>query len=80
MPEELRLIPRPLRLPSPTARDLLAVVFRQRRVLLVSFAAVFLAVVLYGIVAPSYQAEMKVIVRRGRVDPVVSATPSQAEF
>jgi len=80
MPEELRLIPRPLRLPSPTARDLLAVVFRQRRVLLVSFAAVFLAVVLYGIVAPSYQAEMKVIVRRGRVDPVVSSTPSQAEF
>ena len=75
-----RLIPRSARVPSPTLRDLLAVVFRQRRLALISFVAVFLAVVLYGLIAPPYQSEMKVLVRRGRVDPVVTSTPSQAEF
>jgi uncharacterized protein involved in exopolysaccharide biosynthesis len=80
MPEELRLIPRSARVPSPTLRDLLAVVFRQRRLALISFGGVFLAIVLYGWIAPPYQSEMKVLVRRGRVDPVVTSTPSQAEF
>ena len=80
MPEELRLIPRSTRVPSPTLRDLLAVVFRQRRLALFSFVAVFFAIVLYGLIAPPYQSEMKVLVRRGRVDPVVTSTPSQAEF
>lgn len=80
MPEELRFIPRSAHVPPPTLRDLLAVVFRQRRLALISFVAIFLAVVLYGLVAPPYQSEMKVLVRRGRVDPVVTSTPSQAEF
>jgi uncharacterized protein involved in exopolysaccharide biosynthesis len=80
MPEELRLIPRLAYVPPPTLRDLLAVVFRQRRLALISFVGIFLAVVLYGLIAPPYQAEMKVLVRRGRVDPVVTSTPSQAEF
>jgi len=61
-------------------RDLLAVIFRQRRLLMISFGGTFLAVLLYGLVAPSYQSEMKVLLRRGRVDPVVSSTPSQAEL
>ena len=80
MPEELRIIPRSARVPSPTLRDLLAVVFRQRRLALTSFVGIFLAIVLYGLIAPPYQSEMKVLVRRGRVDPVVTSTPSQAEF
>jgi uncharacterized protein involved in exopolysaccharide biosynthesis len=80
MPEELRLIPRLTHVPSPTLRDLLAVIFRQRRLALFSFVAVFFAIVLYGLIAPPYQSEMKVLVRRGRVDPVVTSTPSQAEF
>jgi len=80
MPEELRLIPRSARVPPPTLRDLLAVVFRQRRLALTAFVAAFLAIVLYGLIAPPYQAEMKVLVRRGRVDPVVTSTPSQPEF
>ena len=80
MPEELRLIPRSAHVPAPTLRDLLAVVFRQRRLALISFVAIFLAIVLYGLIAPPYQSEMKVLVRRGRVDPVVTSTPSQAEF
>jgi polysaccharide biosynthesis transport protein len=80
MPEELRLVPRPVQLPPPTMRDLLAVLFRQRRLLLGSFMATFLAILLYGIIAPPYQAEMKVLVRHGRLDPMVTPTPSQAEF
>lgn len=80
MPEELRLIPRSAPVPAPTLRDLLAVVFRQRRLALISFVVIFLAVVLYGLVAAPYRAEMKVLIRRGRVDPVVTSTPSQAEF
>ncbi len=61
-------------MPSPTARDLLAVVFRQRRLLTCSFATVFLAVLLYGLLSPSYQAHMKILLRRARVDPAVAPT------
>ena len=57
-------------------RDLLAVMFRQRRVVLISFAAIFISALLYGWLAPSYQAEMKVLVRKGRVDPMVTPTPT----
>jgi polysaccharide biosynthesis transport protein len=80
MPEELRIIPRAAHVPSPTLRDLLSVVFRQRRLALKSFVGIFLAIFLYGLIAPPYKSEMKVLVRRGRVDPVVTSTPSQAEF
>lgn len=61
-------------------RDLLAVIFRQRRLLVCSFGVTFLAVLLYGLIWPSYQSEMKILLRRGRVDPVVTSTPSQAEL
>ncbi len=80
MSEELRLVSRSASQPSPTLRDLLAVLFRQRRLLITAFFTIFLAVTLYGILAPPYQSEMRVILRKGRVDPVVSSTPSQAEF
>jgi len=81
MGEELRLIPRPVwQSPSPTLRDLLAVVFRQRLLMLGSFLGIFVPVLLYGLLAPSYKSEMKVLLRKGRVDPVVAPTPTQAEF
>jgi uncharacterized protein involved in exopolysaccharide biosynthesis len=80
MPEELRLIPRSTRAPSPTLRDLLAVMFRQRKLALISFAAVLLATLVYRLVAPIYQAEMTVLVRHGRVDPVMTATPTEPQF
>lgn len=80
MPEELRLVPKPIRTPSPTLRDLLAVIFRQRRLAVITFALALAAIMTYRLVAPSYQSEMKVLLRRGRVDPVVAPTPSQAEF
>jgi protein tyrosine kinase modulator len=76
MSEELRLVPRAVQVPAPTLRDLLAVVFRQRRLLGISFATIFLATLAYGIFFPSYQSEMKVMVRRGRVDPILTPAPT----
>ena len=81
MAEELRLVsPEPAGRPSPTLRDLAAVLFRQRQAALAVFAIGFLAVMTYGLLAPSYKSEMKILLRRNRVDPVVTPTPSQAEF
>jgi uncharacterized protein involved in exopolysaccharide biosynthesis len=48
---------------------LLAIFFRHRRLVLVSFLSVALGTLLYGVLAPSYESHMKVLVRRGRVDP-----------
>jgi uncharacterized protein involved in exopolysaccharide biosynthesis len=76
MGEELTILRKPVPAPTPTMRDLLAVLFRQRRLGFSSFAAVSLAVVLYGVIAPSYQAHMKVLVRRGRVDAPLTPTPT----
>jgi uncharacterized protein involved in exopolysaccharide biosynthesis len=61
-------------------RDLLAVVFRQRRLALIAFAMTLAAAIAYRLIAPCYESEMKVLLRRGRVDPVVAPTPSQAEL
>jgi uncharacterized protein involved in exopolysaccharide biosynthesis len=76
MAEELTIIRKPVPAISPTMRDLLAVLFRQRRLALFSFMATFLAVLGYGVLAPSYQAHMNVLVRRGRVDPLVTPAPT----
>lgn len=80
MAEEIRIVPRSPREGSPTTRDLLAVLFRQPRLVLISFLLTFLGVLTYGIVSPTYESEMKVLLRRGRVDPVVGPIGSQAEF
>jgi uncharacterized protein involved in exopolysaccharide biosynthesis len=77
MPEELRLIPRGVQAPAPTLRDLVAVMFRHRRLAVSAFAAVLTAVLLYGWLAPSYRAEMKILVRRNRWDPPVTSAPEQ---
>jgi hypothetical protein len=61
--------------PSPTLRDVLAIVFRQRRVAISTFLAVLVLTAVYAWITPAYQAHMKVLLRRGRVDPVV--TPEQ---
>lgn len=76
MGEELTIIRKPVPAPSPTLRDLLAVFFRQRRLASLSFMTIFLAVLGYGVFAPSYQAHMNVLVRRGRVDPLVTPAPT----
>ena len=61
---------------SPTLRDLLVVLFRQRRVAGCTFLVVLLLTGAYAWITPAYQAHMKVLLRRGRVDPVVTAEPN----
>ena len=55
-----------------TLRDVLAVLFRRRRLMIVSFCGVFLGGILAGLLLMNrYQAHMQILVMRGRVDPVV---------
>jgi polysaccharide biosynthesis protein PslE len=77
MADELTIVPRTMRAPSLTLRDVVSVMFRQRRLVVISFAVIFVGGMLYRWLAPSYQAEMKVLVRRARVDPVMTPTPTQ---
>jgi uncharacterized protein involved in exopolysaccharide biosynthesis len=58
-----------------TLRDKVAVLFRHKRLCLISFV-VILAAVLQGALTPTYKAEMKILVRRERVDPVVTSQQS----
>lgn len=60
-----------------TLRDVAAVLFRQRWLLLASFVVILTAAVVSGVLTPTYQAEMKILVRRGRVDPVVTSQPER---
>jgi len=57
----------------PTLRDLLAPVFRRSRLVAVSFSGILLGAVLSGLLLPKkYEAQMKILVRRERLDPVVT--------
>ena len=61
---------------SPTMRELAMVLFRQRKLFVgVSGLVVVLAVV-YAFAGATYRAHVRVLVRRGRVDPPVTAQPN----
>src|SRR5437016_1716633 len=62
--------------PSPTLRELAAILFRQSRFVTASFALVFLATLLYSFMSAQYEGHLKILLRRGRVDPVVSTQPA----
>ena len=56
-----------------TAKDLLAIAFRRRRLIMLSFAGIFQGAVLaILVIPPQYESEMKILVNSNRVDPVVS--------
>jgi uncharacterized protein involved in exopolysaccharide biosynthesis len=56
-----------------TARDVAAIGFRHKRVMMLSFIGVFLGVILSWLVLPSkYRSETKLLVKRERVDPVIT--------
>ena len=57
----------------PTMRELAMVLFRQRKVFVCVAGFVLGAAVLYAFVGTQYQANMKVLVRRGRADAPVSS-------
>lgn len=60
----------------PTARDLVAVVFRQRRTILTLFFAVVALSFFSGVLARKYEAHMKILVLRQRMDAMVTAEPN----
>jgi uncharacterized protein involved in exopolysaccharide biosynthesis len=64
---------RRLQPPAPTLRELAMVVFRQRRVFVSAAGLVVLAILLYALFGSQYQAHMKVLVGRGRVDAPMTA-------
>jgi uncharacterized protein involved in exopolysaccharide biosynthesis len=74
MSENLQLVAHSSSTSGPTLREVVAVFFRHQRIVKGSFAAVATAGILYALFSPSYKAEMKVLVRRGRIDPAVTST------
>jgi uncharacterized protein involved in exopolysaccharide biosynthesis len=58
---------------EPTIRELAMVLFRRRKVFFCVSGLVLAAAVVYAIAGTKYQANMKVLVRRGRADAPVSA-------
>src|SRR5580692_260757 len=55
-----------------TTRDLVAMGFRHRRALLISFFAVLLATAIAAEIMPRYEAHTEILVHRERPEPVVS--------
>ena len=64
------------RRPLPTARDVVAILFRQWRTLLFAFVSVVFLALISGLWAPKYEAHMKILVLRQRMDVAVSAEPN----
>ena len=62
---------------SVNLKDLVAIGFRHQRSMMFCFIAVFLGAVLVGLLMPTtYQAHTEILLKRERVDPVIS--PGQA--
>ncbi len=70
MREELVLVADDSRA-APTLRDLAAVLFRQKRVFLLTFVVTLTIGLVYGFLRPRYEGEMKFLVEKQRVNPVV---------
>ena len=62
---------------APTLRDLLTIAFRHRRLMMISFLGILSAAIFAAVLQPNrYAAVMKILVKRERVDPVVTAEAS----
>lgn len=56
----------------PTVRDLVTIAFRRRRLMMISFAGILCGSILVAVLQPRrYEAEMKILVKREPVNPVV---------
>jgi uncharacterized protein involved in exopolysaccharide biosynthesis len=63
---------------SPTPRELAATLFRRPRLVGASFGFVLLTTILFVVFSARYESHFKVLLRRGRFDPVVSPQPASA--
>jgi len=61
---------------SPTPRELAATLFRRPRLVAASFGFVLLATMLFAVLSARYESHFKVLLRRGRFDPMVSSQPA----
>jgi uncharacterized protein involved in exopolysaccharide biosynthesis len=61
---------------SPTPRDLAATMFRRPRLVAASFGLVLLGTILFAVFSARYESHFKVLLRRGRFDPIVSSQPA----
>lgn len=68
------VIDRNTRQTLPTLRETFAVLFRQRRPMLIAFCVVVLAAAISGLWTPKYEAQMKILVLRQRSDAVVTSS------
>ena len=60
-------------------RDVAAPLFRHRRLVAVSFVVIFLGAVVAALLLPKeYQSEMKILVKRGRVEASLGVPPQPA--
>src|SRR5262245_43566221 len=74
-PIQLVEVPKPA-ISGTTSRDLLAVFFRRRRLMLTTFLVVFVGGVFCALLIPSqYESETKLLVSHQRQDPAISADP-----
>src|SRR5258708_31268756 len=62
----------------PPPRDLAATLFRRPRLVAASFGLVLLETMLFAVFSARYESHFKVLLRRGRFDPVVSSQPASA--
>src|ERR1019366_3566649 len=62
---------------SPTPRELAATLFRRPRLVAASFGFVLLATMLFAVLSARYESHFKVLLRRGRFNPVVSSQPAR---
>jgi len=61
---------------SPTIRELAIVLFRQQKAFIGVSGLVLILAVVYAFAGATYRARVRVLVRRGRVDPPVTAQPN----
>lgn len=73
MSETTFLSTRSDRTPEVSLRDVLSPLFRRRRLFVLSLCGILLGTILAAVVLPSqYEAQMEILVKRERVDPVVT--------
>lgn len=58
--------------PSPTLRELAATLFGRSKLMTISFLLILLGAMVYAFVTPRYESHFRILVRRGRSDPMVS--------
>jgi uncharacterized protein involved in exopolysaccharide biosynthesis len=63
---------------SPTPRDIAAALLRHPRLVAGSFGAMLAALLLFAFFSARYESHFKVLLRRGRFDPIISSQPPSA--